>query len=55
MTKGGICMNKFQKQVKKRTKKALEIIGLGDTTYRSFISCVRIKLKEDIKIGSALL
>ena len=44
-------MNKFQREVIKRRKRALKIVGLGDLTFRHFTRLVRMKLKQDLKMG----
>jgi hypothetical protein len=41
-------MNKFEIEVRKRTKKALGTMGRGATTHRAFVKIIRAKLKQDI-------
>lgn len=44
-------MNLFQKEVVRREKAALKLVGLGSLTKRRFTTLVRKKLKVDLKVG----
>jgi hypothetical protein len=48
-------MNKFQREVQKRTKMTLRFVALGDMTYRAFVGLVKIQLKKDIKSNQVKL
>jgi hypothetical protein len=42
-------MNKFQREVRRRTNKAKWLVGLRNLTNRELVAMVRKKLKWDIK------
>ena len=44
-------MNRFQKEVVRRRKKVLKIVGIGTLTKRQFETLIKEKLKDDIKTG----
>jgi hypothetical protein len=48
-------MNKFQRKVISRRKRALKMVGLGDITCRTFTIWIRKKLKQDIKNGKYIM
>lgn len=44
-------MNKLQKEVVKRRKKVVKVVGLGDWSLRFLTKLIRNRLKKDIQDG----